>query len=243
VPRHSRHDSASLAEDTTPVIKSISLLVRRPDLTHEQFVRHWVDVHAPLAHAVPGLRRYVQSHIVEERPRPDIPSLDGEIDGIAELWYDDRESMARAIATPQVRAAPRRRRAVHRADQDVHGRGARRHFRWQVTGRGFLLTVLTASYGAGTFGILDRESGAELHWRTPPGPRRLPRRRAFWPLPAASAPTAGWDLLCRERGGGWSGRGRSAERGRVRRARNTRHGGDPGRRARIDCQRMVSSGA
>jgi uncharacterized protein (TIGR02118 family) len=86
------------------VIKSISLLVRRPDLTHEQFVRHWVDVRAPLAHAVPGLRRYVQSHMVEERPRPDIPSLDGEIDGIAELWYDDRESMARAIATPQARA-------------------------------------------------------------------------------------------------------------------------------------------
>jgi uncharacterized protein (TIGR02118 family) len=86
------------------VIKSISLLVRKDGLTHEQFVRHWVDVHAPLAHAVPGLRRYVQSHIVEERTRPDVPSLPGEIDGIAELWYDDRESMIRALATPQARA-------------------------------------------------------------------------------------------------------------------------------------------
>jgi uncharacterized protein (TIGR02118 family) len=86
------------------VIKSISLLVRKNGLTHEQFVRHWVDVHAPLAHAVPGLRRYVQSHIVEERTRPDIPALDGEIDGVAELWYDDRESMARALVTPEARA-------------------------------------------------------------------------------------------------------------------------------------------
>jgi hypothetical protein len=49
-------------------------------------------VHAPLAHAVPGLRRYVQSHIVEERRGPDIPALDVEVDGIAELWYDDRAS-------------------------------------------------------------------------------------------------------------------------------------------------------
>ena len=86
------------------MIKSISLLTRKDGLTHAQFVHHWVDVHAPLAHAVPGLRRYVQSHIVEERTRPDIPSSAVEIDGIAELWYDDRESMARALATPEARA-------------------------------------------------------------------------------------------------------------------------------------------
>ena len=86
------------------MIKSISLLTRKDGLSHEQFVRHWVDIHAPLAHAVPGLRRYVQSHIVEERRRPDIPALDVEVDGIAELWYDDRESMARAMASPESKA-------------------------------------------------------------------------------------------------------------------------------------------
>jgi len=86
------------------VIKSISLLTRKDGWTHEQFVRHWLDVHAPLAHAVPGLRRYVQSHIVQERQRPDIPSIDVDIDGIAELWYDDRESMAAAMATAAARA-------------------------------------------------------------------------------------------------------------------------------------------
>ncbi|MBI2207154.1 MAG: EthD family reductase [Candidatus Rokubacteria bacterium] len=82
------------------MIKSISLLTRKTGMTHEQFVKHWVEIHAPLAHAVPGLRRYVQSHIVEERKRPDIPSTDVEVDGIAELWYDDRESMRAALATP-----------------------------------------------------------------------------------------------------------------------------------------------
>jgi uncharacterized protein (TIGR02118 family) len=86
------------------VIKSISLLTRKEGMTHEQFVRHWYDVHAPLARAVPGLRRYVQSHILEERKRPDIPSTDVTVDGIAELWYDDRDAMGRAVATPQAKA-------------------------------------------------------------------------------------------------------------------------------------------
>ena len=86
------------------MIKTIGLLTRRPELSHEQFVHHWLHVHAPLAHAVPGVRRYVQSHIVDERTRPDIPAIDVEIDGIAELWYDDREAMARAMATPEAKA-------------------------------------------------------------------------------------------------------------------------------------------
>ena len=86
------------------MIKSISLLTRKHGMTHEAFVKHWVEVHAPLAHAVPGLRRYVQSHIVEERTRPDIPTTDVEIDGIAELWYDDPAAMAQAMASPEAKA-------------------------------------------------------------------------------------------------------------------------------------------
>jgi hypothetical protein len=45
-----------------------------------------------------------RSHIVEERTRPDIPSLDGEIDGIAEPRDEDCQSMAPAVATPEARA-------------------------------------------------------------------------------------------------------------------------------------------
>lgn len=85
------------------MIKSVSLLTRRPELTHEQFVRHWVDVHAPLAHAVPRVRRYVQSHILAERSRPDIAPLDVEIDGIAELWYDSLDDLRHAMATPEAK--------------------------------------------------------------------------------------------------------------------------------------------
>ena len=85
------------------MIKSISLLTRRPELTHEQFVKHWIEIHAPLAHAVPGMRRYVQNHIVATRTRPDILETDIEVDGIAETWFDDAEAMARANASPEAK--------------------------------------------------------------------------------------------------------------------------------------------
>jgi uncharacterized protein (TIGR02118 family) len=52
----------------------MALLTRKAGMTREQFTRHWLEVHAPLAHAVPGLRRYVQSHIIEEYRRSDIPT-------------------------------------------------------------------------------------------------------------------------------------------------------------------------
>jgi len=85
------------------MIKSLSLLTRRPELSHAEFVRHWVEINAPLAHAVPGLRRYVQNHIVDERSRPDIPTTEVAVDGVAELWFDDREAMARANASPEAK--------------------------------------------------------------------------------------------------------------------------------------------
>ncbi len=85
------------------MIKTISLLTRKDGLSHDDFVKHWYEVHAPLAHAVPGVRRYVQSHLLGERTRPDIATTEIAIDGIAELWFDDRSAMERAYATPEAR--------------------------------------------------------------------------------------------------------------------------------------------
>src|SRR6266566_4335114 len=85
------------------MIKTIGLLTRKDGWTHEQFMKHWVEIHAPLAHAVPGLRRYVQNHIGGERMRPDIPTTEVAVDGVAELWYDDRAAMDRANASPEAK--------------------------------------------------------------------------------------------------------------------------------------------
>ncbi|HEY9281094.1 MAG TPA: EthD domain-containing protein [Eoetvoesiella sp.] len=85
------------------MIKSISLLSRKEGISHEEFMQHWIEKHAPLAHAVPGLRRYLQSHIMEERFRPDIPTIEGEVDGIAELWYDNLDALKKANQSPEAK--------------------------------------------------------------------------------------------------------------------------------------------
>ena len=86
------------------MIRRVSILTRRPELTHEEFVDHWENVHGPLALKVPGIRRYVQTHIKDEHFRPDIPAQADEVDGIAELWYDSLEDLKRSSETPEAKA-------------------------------------------------------------------------------------------------------------------------------------------
>ena len=83
------------------MIKIAALIVRSPELTHEQFMRHWIDIHAPLVDAVPGVRRYVQSHILGDFAPPHIPGVGASLDGIAELWFDDRAAFETAFASPE----------------------------------------------------------------------------------------------------------------------------------------------
>ena len=85
------------------MIKVVSLLTRKDGISHEAFVRHWFEVHAPLAHAVPGIRRYVQSHIVGTRTRPDVAETEVVVDGSAELWYDDPAALEAAGRTPEMK--------------------------------------------------------------------------------------------------------------------------------------------
>ena len=66
------------------MIKRLTLVYRRDGMTVEQFRAHWRDVHGPLAARTPGLRRYVQHHVVDTRS----PSNVLRPDGIAELWFD-----------------------------------------------------------------------------------------------------------------------------------------------------------
>ena len=86
------------------MIKTVGLLTRKSGWTHEQFMKHWVETHAPLALKVPGLRRYLQNHITGERTRADIETTVLEIDGIAELWFDDQAALETASRTPEMKA-------------------------------------------------------------------------------------------------------------------------------------------
>src|SRR5680860_995569 len=64
-------------------VARISFVRRAPGMAHEEFARHWTEVHTPLARAHhPGICRYVQNVVVEPLTA-DAP----DVDGIAELGF------------------------------------------------------------------------------------------------------------------------------------------------------------
>lgn len=85
------------------MIKSLSLLTRKPDMTAEAFRKVWIGEHAPLVHGVPEVRRYVLSFPLAEPSRPDVPTQAMSVDAVAELWYDDMASLKRAAASPAMK--------------------------------------------------------------------------------------------------------------------------------------------
>jgi len=85
------------------MIKSLSLLTRKPSMTVEQFRKVWLEEHAPMVHAVPGVRRYVLSFPLAEPTRPDVPTSDVKCDAIAELWYDDLASLKKVAASAEMK--------------------------------------------------------------------------------------------------------------------------------------------
>jgi len=82
------------------MVKICSILRRKPGLTPEEFLRYWKEKHAPLASKViPGLRKYVQNHPIK------IPGFEFEIDGIAEIWWDDIEAFQNYLTWRQTQGA------------------------------------------------------------------------------------------------------------------------------------------
>ncbi len=83
------------------MIKTVSLLVRKEGLSHADFVKHWRDIHGPLAYACPGVARYTQTEITSASFRTDgVGKLEVEVDGIAELWFADRAALDQFTASP-----------------------------------------------------------------------------------------------------------------------------------------------
>jgi|SRR5437763_11983913 len=78
------------------MLKFMVVLYRKPDLTLEQFRTHLENVHAPLAKSLPGLRSYLQNHVC-----PDAKRNHPGWDAIIELYFEDREAMEAAWASPQ----------------------------------------------------------------------------------------------------------------------------------------------
>lgn len=80
------------------MLKVISLLKRREDMTLEEFRKWATEEHPPFGQKLPGLRRYFMSVVVEDSP--DLP-----YHAVSEFWFDDKEAMLAAFATPAGKAA------------------------------------------------------------------------------------------------------------------------------------------
>lgn len=83
------------------MVKAIYFIRRRHRMPLPHFRSHWLGEHARLVKRLPELRRYVQSHTLDSGYRTHEPVYDG----IAELWYDDTDSMRRAAASVEGAAA------------------------------------------------------------------------------------------------------------------------------------------
>lgn len=75
-------------------VKNIELVVRRRDLAVEEFHRYWREHHGPLAARIAPIRRYVQSHALDD-------SRARAYDGIASTWFDDTDAMRASAATEE----------------------------------------------------------------------------------------------------------------------------------------------
>ncbi|MCB9141808.1 MAG: EthD family reductase [Anaerolineales bacterium] len=99
------------------MIKVISLMKRRDDMTLEEF-RNWAfNEHPELGKKIPGMRRYHMSCVQEDSDTP--------FDVISEFWFDDVAALQAGFAT--LKAGSRRRRSRALLGSCPHGDGRQGH--------------------------------------------------------------------------------------------------------------------
>lgn len=89
------------------MITRLWLGTRRDGLDLARFSAHWHDVHGAYGLAIPGLRAYVQNHLLADPSPLDHPWFDG----CSELDFDDVAAMVDAFASPELAAADEDERA------------------------------------------------------------------------------------------------------------------------------------
>jgi len=78
------------------MLKFMVVLYRRVDVVPEQFHASLRNEHGPMAERIPGLRRYVQNHVL-----PDPSRAHPGWDAIVELYWDDWSAMEAAWRSPE----------------------------------------------------------------------------------------------------------------------------------------------
>ena len=83
------------------MVKLFALLPRREDLTHDEFVDHWLNHHAPLIRSTPSLARHIVRYEQHVRHRPDALSGSAGFDGVTEQWFADMDEFVAFMSEPE----------------------------------------------------------------------------------------------------------------------------------------------
>ncbi len=94
-----------LPEGRRPPIKALSIVKRPALMPAADFQHSWANVHAPMARAVPQLKGFVLSRLIEERTRVDLLSLAmaGPVDGFTSSFVDSVAERERLLASAEAK--------------------------------------------------------------------------------------------------------------------------------------------
>ncbi len=76
------------------MVKRVSLVRRKPGMSRDAFIAHWLGPHADIIRTMERARGYVINVI-------DDPELAG-WDGIAEMWFDSREAAEASFSKERI---------------------------------------------------------------------------------------------------------------------------------------------
>ncbi len=90
------------------LLKRISALQRRSDLTEDEFRREWI-VQRDLVRKTPGVAAYRQNVVIARERAKGKPCAYDElpIDGIVELWFENTATLQAAFTSPEERSTMR----------------------------------------------------------------------------------------------------------------------------------------
>src|SRR3989442_887671 len=122
------------------MLKLVFPLRRLPTLSREEFQRYWYETHGPLVRRYAKalrIRRYVQLHTLDDPINAALQASRGAeepYDGVAELWWESREDLERALgalardraADPPVLRGTKRAVTGRAPDPDTAGRPSAR---------------------------------------------------------------------------------------------------------------------
>jgi len=88
-------------DDRGTMVKLFAVLRRRQDMSTEEFVAHWRDVHGPLIAGEPTLARHIVRYEQHVRHRPEALSGTEDVDGVAVQWFESMDDFVGFVSEPK----------------------------------------------------------------------------------------------------------------------------------------------